>query len=94
MPCTHRPFVVTARLRARKASLAARRRTLATARALPASGFSSSSGSSPALMTALATAVDQFNSLSTALAQARTGLVQELVEVRSITSLLKNASVL
>jgi hypothetical protein len=72
--------VVAKRLRARRASIAARRRALATARALPAVG---SSGSSTVLITALAQANDHLMSLSTVLAQARTGLVQELIEVRS-----------
>jgi hypothetical protein len=58
--------------------MTSRRRTLATARALPSS---SPSGVNAALETKIQNAIDQLASLSAALAQARTGLVQELVEV-------------
>jgi hypothetical protein len=58
--------------------MTSRRRTLATARALPSS---SPSGDNAALETKIQNAIDQLASLSAALAQARTGLVQELVEV-------------
>ncbi|KAF9226032.1 hypothetical protein BS17DRAFT_800882 [Gyrodon lividus] len=59
------------RLRRLRESLAARRRTLSAARLLPA----------PPLDNLTAKETQELNALSTALARARSGLVQELVEV-------------
>jgi hypothetical protein len=66
-------------IRARTAALAARRRTLATARALAANPSPNASSSSPTQQIEHATR--QLAALHDALARARAGLVQELVEV-------------
>jgi hypothetical protein len=82
LPADSCNYLERERLQMLRESLASRRRTLAQAKLLPSP--LSANASPPSLISTLSTNIADLQSLSAAIARARSGLVQELVEVFNV----------